>query len=235
MEESRRMDEQAQSLIEIIHFTENVATKIYGVLDEAEIFRAVREEFAKSKRYNSTIFLLADDGLKLRIVEASVISPEKLKAAEKATGLRLKEYRIDLKKSSILSQVATEGKTIQTTVYDVVGELFPQWLAKLISKIMGFKREKDILTPLYRSGKIIGVISMSSPELAEYFIPSVRSLAQHISTALELADEYAERKKMEEELETKARLLDAATDSITLRDFDGNYLYVNEATSKSRD
>jgi len=41
---------------------------------------------------------------------------------------------------------------------------------------------------------------MSSTELGEHLIPSVRNLAQHISTALELADEYAERVRAEETL-----------------------------------
>jgi PAS domain S-box-containing protein len=59
-------------------------------------------------------------------------------------------------------------------------------------------------TPLKKDdGKVIGVLSM--------------------------IQDITERKKAEEELETKAKLLDAATDAIRLYDFEGNILYVNEA------
>jgi PAS domain S-box-containing protein/putative nucleotidyltransferase with HDIG domain len=40
------------------------------------------------------------------------------------------------------------------------------------------------------------------------------------------------RKRAEEELKIEAQLLDAATDSITVHDLEGNFLYVNEATCK---
>jgi PAS domain S-box-containing protein len=197
--EWERMDKPLRDLIEIIHFTENVSAKVHGLLDEAEIYRTVKEEFAKSKRYTASILLLTDDGSKLRIAETS-IPPGKLKAAEKAVGVRLKGYKIDLDKSSIYSQVVREGKTVQVNVSDIIAELFPRPLAHLISKTMGYEKTPSILTPLKRHGKIIATLAISSTELAEHFIPSVRNLARHISNALALADEYAQRKQVEEEL-----------------------------------
>ncbi|MFQ6075874.1 MAG: hypothetical protein ACE5Z5_07045, partial [Candidatus Bathyarchaeia archaeon] len=109
-------------LIEVIHFTEDVATKIHGLLDEAEIYKTVIEEFAKSKRYHVSIVLLTADGSKLRTVGVSK-PPEVLKAAEKATGLRLEGYEIDLDKSSIYSQVVRGGETVEAKVSDVICEL----------------------------------------------------------------------------------------------------------------
>ena len=43
-----------------------------------------------------------------------------------------------------------------------------------------------------------------------------------------------ERKRMEMELQMRAYLLDAATDSIVLRDLGGNFIYVNEAAYRTR-
>jgi GAF domain-containing protein len=200
MKEERQMEEPLRDLIDIIHFTENVSAKIHGVLDEAEIYRIVREEFLQSERYAASILLLTPDGSKLEIGEASV-SSRKVKEGEKAAGLRLREYKIDLKKSSIHRQVVREGKTLQASTRDIIGELLPRPLADLISKIMGYDEKRAaILTPLKRHGEITGVFAMSSTELAEHFIPSVRNLALHISNALELAGEYAERKRAERKL-----------------------------------
>jgi PAS domain S-box-containing protein len=52
--------------------------------------------------------------------------------------------------------------------------------------------------------------------------------------ALCIVRDISKRKKIEKELKLKARLLDSATDAIILRDFDGNIIYANEASYKSR-
>jgi len=47
-------------------------------------------------------------------------------------------------------------------------------------------------------------------------------------------DDVTERKQTEEELRLRAQLLDGATDSIFVSDFDGNFVYLNEAAWKLR-
>ncbi len=213
MKEEAQIDRQLRDLIEIIHFTETVSTKIHGVLDEDEIYRIVREEFARSKRYSVSILLLTPDGSGLKIAEASM-PPETLKKAEKLAGLRLKEYEVDLEKSRIFSKAVKEGATTQVKASEIYAELFPGALARLILNLVGYAEQRPaILTPLKRHGEVIGVLAMSSTELAEHFIPSVRNLAQHISNALELADENAERTRVEEEIKRRSEEL-AALNSI---------------------
>jgi len=199
MKKLEHLGKSQRDLLYIIQFTENVAARIRGVLDEAETYSILKGEFAKSKRYTASIVLLTDDGSSLRVAQSS-LAHHKLKIGERALGTRLQDYKIDLNKSSIYSQVVREGKTIHVKVSDIVGELFPQPLASLIIKITGLVRKSSILTPLTRHGKIIGAFAMSSPELADYFIPSVKNLALHISNALELADERTEGKRAEEAL-----------------------------------
>ncbi len=238
------------NLIETIHFTEKVTTKIHGLLDENKIYSVVKEEFEKSKRYNMSILLLTEDGSRLKIKETS-ISPGKIKATEKLTRLRLREYHIDLNKSSIYRQVVREGKTVQVNVRATIDELFPRPLSSLISMIFGYDKKSCILTPLKKHGKIIGVFAMSSTNLADYFIPSVKNLAQHISSAIELAEEHAKLLLAEEKLrcysehlemlvEEKTRklraserryraLFDAVADGLFQTDLEGNYIMVNPA------
>jgi PAS domain S-box-containing protein len=227
------MEQTLRDLIEIIHFTENVSAKIHGLVDEAEIYRTVKEEFAQSKQYTASLLLLTDDESSLRIAEASM-TPEKLKAGEKAAGVRLKGYRIHLEKSSIYRQVVREEETVRASVSDIVGELFPRPLAYLISKTMGYERSSSILTPLKWHGKIIGALAMTSPDLAEYFIPSVSNLAQHISTALESAHEQTERKRAEEELREYRDHLEELVDERTAELKKANEQLQREITERRR-
>ena len=52
--------------------------------------------------------------------------------------------------------------------------------------------------------------------------------------AIGIVRDITERKRAEEELRLRAQLLDGVTDSIFLTDFDGNFIYLNEAAWKSR-
>lgn len=199
MKEQKQIDESLMDLIEIIHFTENISAKIHGLLDEAEIYKTIREETSKSNLYDMSILLLTEDGSELKIAEASM-SSQRLRAAEKVTGLEFEGYRIKLKESSFYKRAAIEGQTVQVHADDIMYELFPKSLANLILRITNYRERSTILTPLTQKGRIAGVLAISSTKLAEYFIPSVKSLAQHISAALELSHEYTERRKIEEEL-----------------------------------
>ena len=208
------MDKQLRDLIDMIHFTEDVSVKIHGLRDEAEIYGTVIEEFAKSKLYNATIFLLTEDGSKLRVVDTS--TPHgKLKAAEKVAGLRTKGHVFELDKSRILSRVVRQGETFQAGIRELLDEFFPRPPAHLIAKVLRYEKTPFIATPLTRHGKIMGALAVSSTELAEHFIPSVRNLAQHISTALEMAEEHAIRGRLAEELHRQRDLLHKTFDSMT--------------------
>ncbi len=56
----------------------------------------------------------------------------------------------------------------------------------------------------------------------------------NVSYMIAVARDITERKRTEEELRIKARLLDDATDSIFVHDLDGNFIYLNEGAYKSR-
>lgn len=206
MAKKRHTDEGRDGLIEAIHFLETVSAKIHGLLDEARIYRAVKEEFAESERYTATILLLTDDGTKVKIAETSLSLGNKKNNRRPGIlpGARrpgLKGRKVDVSKSNLLSKVVRDGETVQRKFTDTVKELFPPSTAKLIlGNMPGKKRSQSILTPLKRDGQVIGAFIMSSPQLSEQLIPSVERLAQHISTALALAQEYADRKRVEEEL-----------------------------------
>jgi PAS domain S-box-containing protein len=228
MVEREEIGKPQRDLLEIIHFTESVGAKIHGVLDEVEIYRVVKEEFARSERYTASILMLTGDGRALRIADTSV-PPGVVQAGEKATGLRMRGFHIDLGKSRVYSRVVEEGETVETCGREVIGELFPRPVAALIARVMGYEDRPAILTPLRRRGVIIGVLAVSSTDLAGYFVPSVRNLAQHISTALDLADEYAERRRVQEAHLFTQFAIDRTSDGAFWMGPDARFIYVNDA------
>ena len=191
------MDKVIRDLLEMINFTQSVAVKIHGLLEEAEIYRVVGEEFRKSKTYDANVVLLTDGGTKLRILQTS-LSGKQIAAAEKATGLRLQGYRIDLNKSSIWSQVVREGKTMTARGSDLLSEWLPKPLVALILKVLRYEQRISVMTPLRCEERIVGAIAVNCAAFDESVVPSVKNLAQHISSALTLADQTAKRLQAEQ-------------------------------------
>ncbi len=229
-----QLDKSLHDLIEIIHFTENVSTKIHGVLDKAEIYRIVNEEFDRSQQYSATIFLLTDDRSKLKLFQTS-FTLLKSCIAEQLAKCQREDFTIDLSKSNIYNQVARAGKTIHASVGDLLNELFPQPLASQILEALSLENKTCLLTPLIRHGEITGVFVMSSTDLNEFFIPSVRNFAQHISTALDLADGNHERQQLEDNLrkseETWSSLVTNAPNIIMIVDLAGTILFINRTVT----
>lgn len=70
-------------------------------------------------------------------------------------------------------------------------------------------------------------------QLSRAFDQMTRSLTISVTSIHNLNREITERKRAEEELKLRAQILDGATDSIFLHDFDGNFIYVNETACKT--
>jgi len=79
------------------------------------------------------------------------------------------------------------------------------------------------LKVLRKDGTLASVEVNASPIVKEGRVVGVVGVLRDIT----------ERRKMEEELKERAQLLDATTDSIILRDLDGNIIYVNEAACRT--
>ncbi|MGQ9781994.1 MAG: PAS domain S-box protein [Nitrososphaeria archaeon] len=225
------VEKSQQELIEIMRFTENLSVKIHGILDEAEIYRTVREEFAQSKKYSITILLTTEDGMKLKL-EGTSLDLKNLSRVEKLIGLRLGEFGIDLNRSKIFGKVVREGKTFEVKDDDIIKDILPSPLAFLVSKLLGLGGRDTVLTPLYRQGKVVGVLAVSTPVFEEYLMPTIINLSKHVSASLELVDEYTKLKKAEEELRVerdKARqYLDMAGVIILVLDKAGTVQSINQ-------
>jgi PAS domain S-box-containing protein len=230
MPQDRRLSQQWRELLDLIRFTEAVSLAIHGVRDRDQILRRVADEFARSDKYRASILLLCNGGSKLRVAHNSMPRP-RLRRAETAVGLTLKDYRLDLDKSTVYQQVIRAGLTVRTSVREIVGELFSPPIAKQVLEIGQFGQAKTIATPLLRDGEAIGALAMSSAHLAEEFAPSVENLAGQISRAIELADANARRERAEQTLQYNGRrlraLLENSPDSVWVLDAKARVCYVS--------
>ncbi len=229
------VDSSFRELLAIIHFTEKVSTKIHGLRDVEEIFNVVADEFTRSGRYMANILLLGEDGASLRIVRTS-LSPQTIEAIENVSAERVNDYRIKLAESSIFRRVVGEGETVQARASEILAELLPAEQRPIVLNALGVGDRPSIITPLTRRGKIVGALTVTSTALSSYLVPSVKTLARHISAAMDLADESAERKRAEQALEQREQqfrsLIENAPDIIAVLNPDMTLRYSSPAARR---
>jgi PAS domain S-box-containing protein len=210
-------------LVEIMHFTENLSARIHGLSDPDLIYKTIAGEFVKSRKYMGNVMLLSEDGTRIRVAALSTRT-KIVKLSEKATGLSVKTFSIDLSKTTYYKQVIKQGKTLLTKGGSLIEDVLSGHMAKIIIKFFGYADKNSIITPLRKKGKIIGTLSMYAPELAEYFIPSVKNLSRHITIALELAEENQRRRQAEQQA---ISILEDMGEAIIIFDFAGRIIQVN--------
>ena len=90
--------------------------------------------------------------------------------------------------------------------------------------------------PLIANSQTIGALNIYAKETDAFDTEEVNLLTEltdDLAYGIMALRTRAEHKRMEKELELKARLLDTTTDSIFLHDLEGNFIYVNEAAYKT--
>lgn len=215
----RRMD----SLLEIIRFTESLSTRLYGLPGMDQVFAELNKSFSSSA-YSATVLLLCDDNKHLRIKTSSLagIKPD---FGQEFQDPKFQEYPLSLDKQVIHKAVIRQGKTFQLPIQDLLRETLPSPLLNPIQDLFGLHERNTIITPLYFQEKIIGSFAMSSPELSEDFIPSVKILVRHLTRALELANENALRREAEQR---SVEILESMGEAVTIFDLKGKILQINE-------
>lgn len=173
--------------LEIIHFTEQVSTKLQGY-NEKEIFSIIKEEFLKSGKYNITILKLSEDQSFLNIAETTFVRPEKkMTSLERIAGMKLYDYKINLNESSFYSRVILKNKAYCFIGEEIFKDLFPAEVAKSLTEATGYKYHKTIIAPLIINNNTAGAIAVSSPDFSEYLIPTIVHFSRHISNAIALS------------------------------------------------
>ena len=98
----------------------------------------------------------------------------------------------------------------------------------------------EIFTEIYRSGQpahwvpLINIRKDGSRVYVEDSIYPIKNSQGEVTGFRGISRDVTGHRKAQEELKLRALLLDTATDSIFMHDFDGNFKYVNEAAYKTR-
>lgn len=195
----KNIDSQYKNLLEIIQHTAYISTKIHGVFNREEIFKIVETEFGKSKKYQMFLLLLSDNG-KVFHVKSVTIPNAIIRMVEKVIGKKINSLNIDIDRVPILHRVINNGETYSFKTIELSKQILSATLGYIVAKITGHTKKTTIVAPIKTGNRIIGILAIDSPELIDYFTLSVKNLSQHISTALELAEECEKRKKIKEGL-----------------------------------
>ncbi len=201
-----------EDLLEIVHFTRQVASKIRGIPDEEQLVTIATQEFSKSEKYDMVIFFLTDKNRQLRIAGTD-IEPKIIRAGEKAGKRNMHDFRVLVQDTLYLKQVIQEKHTVRIQASELAHELFPPKVADIFITAIGYEKDLIILTPLKRHASIVGILATISSQLTDEFIPSVENLGQHISNALERSEEYLRLKKAQGEIDKLNQYLEGIIDN----------------------
>ena len=154
-----------------------------AVASEADIFRALTEEFRRLKLRGSAILLTEDGSLE---VQSQVMSNEASQTLHRLTGMGIQGYRFDPNDVDVYRQVLESGEAVFTADRtEFISQMAPHHLRHLLPRILRIiGKTPVIIAPLILSEKPIGTINVSASWLTEEDIPIVSALADHIAIAL---------------------------------------------------
>lgn len=226
---------QIKNLIDIIQFTEKVSTKLHAQKSETALFDKLSDEFRTLEGYTLAILKLSADGTKIKVAKISTPT-KRLKSVEKIIGTKITKVVGDLNSMGIIHEVVKKKSTVCIPLIDALNDALSKRLSIPIVKVLGYKDRSAILTPIYRKKKVYGIIGIVAPHLSDYFVPTVRNLAVHVSTVLEMIEDNSKASIIEEELrksEAKYRsLIEDAGSGVAVTDMRGRFTYVNKALCK---
>ena len=222
------MNRNTRELLELIRLTETITADIHGLRDKESILRTVVDAFRKSKRLNAHIIMLDEENGNLRVAATS-FSRTVVRLGEKISGISMETYRIHPDRAPLMARVLRNRETIQVSTTESLADLLPPKIAKRVLKALNYERTMDILTPLHLDGQPQGILSVTAPGLAEYFIPSLKNLAHHISSSFELADAIRESESARQQYRD---VVENLNEIIYAVDMEGRITYVSPNISE---
>ncbi|MBU0595453.1 hypothetical protein KJ567_02050, partial [Candidatus Bipolaricaulota bacterium] len=188
------MDRSTEELLEVVQLVGRASTDLHGLTSAQEIAKAVTETFRSSRRFNAHVMMVDDGDETLRFVATSFV-PTLVKLGEIIAGVSMSSFRVRLEKSPLLTRVIHEGETLLVSTTDALGQFLPSQIVLRVLKRLRYEGTHDILTPLHCRGRIVGILSVTAPDLAELFVPSMKNLAHLMSAALDYAVSQEERRR----------------------------------------
>lgn len=187
-----KLNSGIDALLELIEHTDYVATRIHGKLSQADIFKVITDEFRPSGQQRLMIFMLSEDK-KNFVVGAHTFPSNQIKLIEILIRNKVMGLRIPFEKLPILHSVIEKEETYSFPSIDFIREYFPSGLVETVTKIVNHTNPPTLVSPILIDGKVSGVLAIESPEVPGYMDhlkSSVKNLARHISSAIDLGIQY---------------------------------------------
>jgi len=222
---AKRVNEETLELLSFIRLIGDISADLHGAESNAAVFEAVTRGFRGSKGLSVHIMCYDERNDDLRFVGTS-FAPAIVKLGELIAGVSIDSYRFGLDDAPLMSRVVRDEETLLVSTMDALSGIVPKAIVPTILQRLGYEGTEDILTPLYSRGRVVGVLSITAPQLAEYFAPSARSLAHHIGAAL---DVVALRESQRETEQQYRNLIENLDEIIFTLNADGRITYVSTA------
>ncbi|MGB0918662.1 MAG: PAS domain S-box protein, partial [Flavobacteriales bacterium] len=222
---------ELRGLLDLIEHTDYAATKIHGKLSQDDIFKGIVEEFSPSGRQRLMFFMLSEDG-KHFVVKGHTYPANQITLIETLIRKKVMGLEIAYQKLPILHAAIEKGETYSFPSIDFVKQYFPSSLVNTVTKIVRHTNPPTLVSPIRIGGKVAGLMAIESPEVPGYMDHlrlSVKNLAKHISSAIDLANQR------QSQLDSERRfrdIFDNTKDAIACIDEEGTVTAWNKAAQE---
>jgi PAS domain S-box-containing protein len=232
----RRQAEEALSETNAqLQVLQQVAVAMHSTLDLQKVFKQITDGAVYSMGYTTALILTLNEEKKCFELSAISAKGQLLPRIGKILGFPLRNlsFPADPQLNAVVESVMG-GRVAVAKTFVEIG--YPAISKKACLALQSLGMTKNyILAPLKVAEWVVGGVLLSSPRegVSEGELTMVQNFAHVASQAIRNANLYAQTKQAEEELKLRAQVLDGATDSIFLHDFDENFIYVNETACKA--
>jgi PAS domain S-box-containing protein len=201
----RRSREEALRNNRLLLALSEAAQAVQRASTPEQVYQTIGDELSRIG-YRAFVFTLSEDR-SYAVIAHTTLESKLLQAAERLSGLSVKNARVRLAPDAFLQQIIAEGRSaFSPQLATRIASGVPKLGRSLIQRLIGmFDIERAVYAPLRVGGEVSELLVVVGSDLTEADVPAIEVLANQAGIALENAQLLAQLRASGERQQRLAR------------------------------